>query len=153
MEQDVEEFVRKLQEQIYQQARELYSETVIDHWRNPRNQGAMENPDGHARIKGPCGDTMEIFLRVDDDIITEPRFLTDGCMTTLVSASMAVELASGQTTSLASGISQEDILEGLGGLPPESRHCALLAANTMWAAIQDYIQTRDEPWKRLYRRF
>jgi len=152
MKQDIEAFAQTLQEQILQQAREQYSETVIDHWRNPRNPGEMENPDGHARIQGPCGDTMEIFLRVDDDIITEASFNTDGCMTTLVSASMAVELATGKTISRSVGISREDILEGLGGLPSESRHCALLAANTMRAAIQDQIRTRNETWKRPYRR-
>ena len=152
MKQDVDEFVRRLQEQILQQAREQYSEAVVDHWVNPRNPGTMEHPDGHARIEGPCGDTMEIFIRVVGDTITKASFVTDGCITTLVSASMAVELVTDRTISRAACISQDDILDGLGGLPPGSRHCALLAANTMQAAVLDHFRTRNEKWNQLYRR-
>ena len=143
--------VEEIQQQIVEQARAHYSETVIDHWLNPRNVGTMEHPDGHARVQGPCGDSMQFFLRVRDDVITEASFLTDGCVTTLVSASMAIELATGKTIPQASAISQALILERLGGLPEESQHCALLAANTLGAAVKDYLATRDHPWKRAYR--
>ena len=146
-----DDFVEQLQREILEQAREQYSEAVIDHWLHPRNPGGMDRPDGHARITGPCGDTMEIFLRVRDDVIEEARFVTDGCATTIVSASMAVELATGAATSQARTISQAAILEGLGGLPTESEHCALLAANTMHAAIEDCLEMAKEPWKRAYR--
>jgi nitrogen fixation NifU-like protein len=111
----------------------------------------MEKPDGHARIKGPCGDTMEIFIRVKDDTIVKASFMTDGCITSIVSGSMAVELATGRKIQQVIGISQQEILEGLGGLPEESEHCALLASNTLQAAIQDHLRTRSSPWKRLYR--
>ena len=111
----------------------------------------MENPDGHGRITGPCGDTMEIFLRVTDGKISEASFLTDGCVTTMVSASMAVQLTTAKAIPQALGISQTVILDNLGGLPKESEHCALLAANTLKAAIQDYLRTKNQSWKQPYR--
>jgi nitrogen fixation NifU-like protein len=148
---DFDELVEELQRQALEQAREHYSETFIDHWLHPRNPGAMDDADGHGRITGPCGDTMEIFLRVKHDTITRAGFLTDGCATTMVSASMAVELATGKSIKQALAISQDVILEHLGGLPEESQHCALLAANTLRAAIEDCAHTRNAPWKRLYR--
>ncbi|MFC2171407.1 iron-sulfur cluster assembly scaffold protein [Acidobacteriota bacterium] len=149
--QDVDNIVRKLQQQILEQARKRYSETVIDHWMNIRNWGAMENPNGHGKIKGPCGDTMEIFIRVRDGIIAEARFMTDGCITSTASGSMTVEMATHKEISQARAISQEDILERLGGLPEESQHCALLASNTLRVAIDDYLATTKESWKKLYR--
>jgi nitrogen fixation NifU-like protein len=150
---NADDFVEGLQRQIIEQARQQYSEVVVDHWLNPRNPGPMQDPDGHARIKGPCGDTMEVFVRVEDGIVAEARFLTDGCITSIVSGSMAVELATGKSVAESAGlVSQSAILEALGGLPEGNEHCALLAANTLRAAIEDYVRTRNEPWKRAYRR-
>lgn len=151
MQKDLDKFVLGMQQQVIERARRQYSETVVEHWLRPRNPGPMENPDGHARIKGPCGDTMEIFIRVDGDTIVTASFTTDGCITSVVSGSMAVELATGRSVQQAIGISQQEILERLGGLPEVSQHCALLAANTLKAAIQDHLRTRSAPWKRLYR--
>jgi nitrogen fixation NifU-like protein len=150
--QDFDRAVEELQRQILEETGQHYSATVLDHLVNPRNPGIMENPDGHARITGPCGDTMEFFLRVREDRIAQVSFMTDGCGTTLVSASMAVELATGRTIPGAAAITQQLILEQLGGLPEESQHCALLAANTLKEAIADYARTRSAPWKRLYDR-
>jgi len=133
------------------EALRLYSETVLDHARSPRNLGPMERPDGHARITGPCGDTVEVFVRVVRERIAEASFLFDGCLTTMVSASAAVELLTGRPVAQAVAISREEILDALGGLPGPSEHCALLAANAARAAITDFISTRNEPWKRLYR--
>jgi len=126
---------KKLQEQIIEQARRQYSDTLVDHWLHPRHLGRLENPDGHAKQYGSCGDAMEIFVHIRDDLITEASFWTDGCITTIASGSMAVEMATGKSVENASTISQADILEGLGGLPEESQHCALLAANTLRVAI------------------
>ncbi|MCP4600422.1 MAG: iron-sulfur cluster assembly scaffold protein [Proteobacteria bacterium] len=143
----VEEFV---------ETQSKYSQAVIDHWRNPRNPGPMKNPDGHARFKGPCGDTIEMFIRVSkDERITDASFMTDGCMTTIASASMAVELAIGRSLPAAKRISQDLILEKLGGLPEESRHCALLAAKAFRAAVENYSIMKDIPLKycqRIYQR-
>jgi nitrogen fixation NifU-like protein len=129
-----------------------YSQTVLDHIREPRNAGSMANADGHAMITGPCGDTMEIWLRVRDGTIEQAAFWTDGCGTTIAAGSMATELAKGKRVSHALGIAQQDVLDALGGLPEDSVHCALLAANTMRAAVRDYLNSRNEPWKRAYRK-
>jgi nitrogen fixation NifU-like protein len=139
---DLDDFVKQLQDEIIRQAREQYSETVVEHWLQPRNPFAMNGPDGHGRIKGPCGDTMDIFIRVEGETIVDASFLTDGCITSIASGSMAVQMAVGKRVSEAAALSDEDILEELGGLPAESRHCALLAANTLHAAVEDYSGTQ-----------
>ena len=133
--------------------RKTYSETVIDHALSPRNFGSMDNADGFARITGPCGDTMEIWLRVRDGTVAEVKFMTDGCGTTLAAGSMVTELSRGKTIVQALQINQQNISDALGGLPDESKHCALLAANTIKAAISDYLALKNEPWKRTYRRY
>jgi len=143
----------ELQELVMADAREVYSETVIDHAMNPRNVGAMAHADGFATVTGPCGDTMSIWLKVNGDTITGVSFVTDGCGTTVVSGSMVTEMATGKSLVEAQRIGQQDVLDTLGGLPDESEHCALLAANTLKAAIRDYIAMRREPWKRAYRRY
>jgi nitrogen fixation NifU-like protein len=130
----------------------VYSQTAIDHMRNPRNVGLIPNADGQARITGLCGDTMEIWLRVVDGVIEQASFWTDGCGTTIAAGSMVTELARGRRAGEAFRIAQQDVLDALGGLPDESVHCALLAANTMKEAVKDYLAYRNEPWKRSYRK-
>jgi len=138
MNQDIDAFADSLQLEIIAQVREQYSEAVLDHWMHPRNFRRLDGASGHARITGPCGDTMEIFLRVEEDQVREAAFLTDGCMTTIVSASMAVELVTGRSVTEAAAVQQVDILKALGGLPEESEHCAKLAAMTLGAALDDH---------------
>ena len=142
----------EFQELMKAEMRKVYSETVVDHAMNPRNLGSMENADGFARITGPCGDTMEIWLRVRSDSIVKASFMTDGCGTTIAAGSMVIELVKGKSAIQALKIGQHDVLSALGGLPQESQHCALLAANTLKAAIKDYLASKNEPWKRAYRR-
>lgn len=135
-----------------ERAEAVYSKTVIDHMRNPRNVGLISNADGQASITGPCGDTMEIWLRVQDGIIEQAAFWTDGCGTTIAAGSMVTELAKGKRATEAFRIAQQDVLDALEGLPDESVHCALLAANTMKEAVKDYLAFRNQPWKRAYRK-
>jgi len=142
----------ELQELIIADARKVYSETAIDHSMNPRNVGDMEDADGFAEVTGSCGDVMEIWLRVNNSTITGATFMTDGCGTSIASGSMVTELAKRRTIPEAQRISQQDILNALEGLPEESEHCALLAANTLKAAIRDYLAMKKEPWKRAYRK-
>jgi len=142
----------ELQELIIADARKIYSETAIDHSMNPRNVGDMEDADGFAEVTGSCGDTMEIWLRVNNSTITGATFMTDGCGTSIASGSMVTELAKRRTIPEAQRISQQDILNALEGLPEESEHCALLAANALKAAIRDYLAMKKEPWKRAYRK-
>lgn len=142
-----------LQALVMADARRVYSETVIDHAVHPRNLGTMQHADGFARITGPCGDTMEIWLNVKGSTITDINFMTDGCGTSICSGSMATELVKGKSTGEAVKISQQDILKALGGLPAESEHCALLAANTVKAAVRDCLVMQKEPWKKAYRQY
>jgi nitrogen fixation NifU-like protein len=131
--------------------RSIYTETVIDHAQHPRNLGTMEGPDGFASVTGSCGDTMEIYLRIRNDRILGVSFMTDGCGTTLAAGSMVTELAKGRTVPGALKITSEDILNALGGLPEENKHCAILAADTLRAALRDYMAFKSQPWKRAYR--
>jgi len=119
---------------------------------SPRNLGVMPDADGFGSVLGPCGDTMEIWLKVDDDIIATATFMTDGCGTSIASGSMVTEMARGMSIRNAQHISQADVLEALGGLPDESKHCALLAADTLKAAIRDYTAMKRESWKKAYRK-
>lgn len=134
------------------QTEAAYSETAIEHMRNPRNVGMISNADGQASITGPCGDTMEIWLRVSGGVIERASFWTDGCGTTIAAGSMVTELAKGKKVGDVFRVTQQDVLDALGGLPDESVHCALLAANTMKEAVKDYLAFRNEPWKRAYRK-
>ena len=132
--------------ELYETAmRQIYSETVLDHGRNPRNLGDLEESNAFGIITGPCGDTMAIWLKVEDDKICEASFTTDGCMTSLAAGSMVTELVKGKTIADAQQISQQDVLNALGGLPEESQHCALLAANTLKEAVRDYLALKNEP--------
>lgn len=142
----------KLEEDIMADMRSTYTETVIDHAMNPRNVGSIQEADGFASVTGPCGDTMEIWLRVKDGRIREATFWTDGCGTSIAAGSMVTELVKGKAVSEALRTTQQEVLDALGGLPEESMHCALLAANTLKQAIRDYLDYRNEPWKRAYER-
>lgn len=148
--QDIDAVVQQIQEAMLAEARRQYTPMVIEHWLRPRNCHPMERPDGRARLTGPCRDTMELFIRVEGETITEASFVTDGCATSIASASMAVELCTGRALYEARLISGDDVLDALGGLPRGSEHCATLAANTLGAAIDDCITCRREPWKGIY---
>jgi len=142
----------QFEELIKAEMRKVYSETAIDHSMNPRNVGDMEDADGFAKVTGPCGDTMEIWLRVKNGTIASASFLTDGCGTSIASGSMVTEIAKGKSVGELRKISQQDVLNALGGLPEESEHCALLAANTLKEAVRDYLVMKKEPWKKAYRK-
>jgi nitrogen fixation NifU-like protein len=142
----------KFEELIKQEMRKIYSEAAIEHGMNPRNLGELEDADGFAKVAGSCGDTMNIWLKIKDGTITDISFMTDGCGTSIASGSMVTELARGKSIAEARKISQGDVLDALGGLPQESEHCALLAADTLKAAIKDYFDMEREPWKKAYRK-
>lgn len=150
---DIEKFARELQDQIMEQIRKRYSETVIDHWQNPRNFKKIETPDGCASVKGSCGDTMEMFIKMGREKITSCGFQTDGCATTIVCGSVATELALNKSfTEALARVSADEILKILGGLPPADIHCAELAAETLRRALADCLYHKQFPWKKHYRR-
>jgi len=152
MSEDFDKAMDKLQASVIEDARKIYSEKVIQSWLNPKYMGEMESPQGHGKVTGTCGDTVQIFLRIDNNKIIDARFISDGCATTIAAGGMACELAMGKPLREAFKITKEIILEQLGGLPEESIHCALLASDTLSAALTDYVQSRNEPWRKLYKK-
>jgi Mrp family chromosome partitioning ATPase len=117
-----------------------FSEVARDHAAHPRNYGPLQGFDGHARITGPCGDTMEFWLTVRKGKVKRASFITDGCGSSLACGSVATSLAGGKDVKDVAALQQKDILDALGGFPMESEHCALLAANTLRAACEDYLK-------------
>ena len=121
----------------------LYSEKVMDHFRNPRNVGAMENADGVGQVgNAKCGDIMKIYLKIEEDVITDVKFETFGCGSAIASSSMATELIKGKPLSEALTLTNRAVAEALDGLPPHKMHCSVLAEEAIKAAIKDYYDRR-----------
>jgi nitrogen fixation NifU-like protein len=134
-----EEKIRKeMMDLLLEKTKDLFSEKVIDYGTNPRNYGAMEKPEGYAKITGPCGDTVEIFLRVKKGRIEDIRYTTDGCMTSHAAVSAATVMAKGKAPKDCIRINQRSILDHLGGMPEDAKHCALLAATTLHRALRNF---------------
>jgi len=116
-----------------------YSKKVMEHFMNPRNVGVIENPDGYGKVGNPvCGDVMEIFIKVKDDIITDIKFRTFGCGSAIATSSMVTELAKGKHVDEAMKITRSDVATELEGLPAQKMHCSNLAADALHEAIKDY---------------
>ncbi len=137
----LDQFLDDLQEEIYDEAREAMGEKGFDRWRNPRFAGKMENPDAHGRVLGTCGDTMEIFFKFENNQVKEGSYMTDGCASSGVSGSFAVELTLGKTPEELADITGEDVLKAIGKLPEAEKHCAFLAAQTIQDALTDYMNS------------
>ena len=120
----------------------MYTEAVMDHFRNPRNVGSMENADGVGQVGNPkCGDIMKIYLKInDDEIIEDVKFETFGCGSAIASSSMATELIKGKTINEAVDLTNKAVIEALGGLPPVKVHCSVLAEQAVKSALYDYAQ-------------
>ena len=119
----------------------LYSEKVMDHFRNPRNVGVIENADGVGEVGNPvCGDIMKIYLKIRDDTIDDVKFETFGCGSAIASSSMATELIKGKPISDALQLTNKAVTEALGGLPAHKLHCSVLAEEAIKAALQDYYE-------------
>lgn len=117
----------------------LYSDKVMDHFRNPRNVGTIEDADGVGEVGNvACGDIMKIYLKIKDDIIEDVKFETFGCGSAIASSSMATELIKGRPVSEAAKLSNKAVTEALDGLPPHKVHCSVLAEEAIQAALEDY---------------
>lgn len=118
----------------------LYSEKVMDHFRNPRNVGVIENADGVGEVGNPvCGDIMKIYLKINDDqVIDDVKFETFGCGSAIASSSMATELIMGKPVSEALTLTNKAVTEALDGLPPHKLHCSVLAEEAIKSAVKDY---------------
>ena len=117
----------------------MYNEKVMDHFMNPHNVGDLENADGVGKYGSPvCGDMMQIAIKVEDDVIKDARFKTFGCGSAIASSSIATDMIIGKTIEEALAISNKQIINELGGLPPAKVHCSVLADHAIKAAIYDY---------------
>lgn len=117
----------------------LYSEAVMDHFMNPRNVGKIENPDGVGEVgNAKCGDIMKIYIKVDNNVITDVKFNTFGCGSAIASSSMATEMIKEKSIDDALKVTNKAVAEALDGLPPHKMHCSVLAEEAIEAAINDY---------------
>ena len=130
----------------------LYSEKVMEHFKNPRNVGEIENPDGVGHVGNPqCGDIMELYLKIKDSTIVDARFKTFGCGAAIATSSMVTEMVKGKSISEALEITNRAVAEALDGLPPIKMHCSVLAEEAVKSAIEDYLsrnkgkKSTDEP--------
>lgn len=121
---------------VLEEARKTYSEKVIDHFLNPRNLGVLDEHDGFNAMSGICGDTIGIYVRVENHGISRISFVSDGCGPTIACSSALTSLAKGRSIQEAMKISSKDLIEYLGGLPVEHTHCADLAVNTLRSALE-----------------
>jgi len=123
----------------------MYSEKLMDHFRNPRNVGEIENPDGVGTVGNPvCGDLMTFMIKVKDDVIEDIKFKTFGCGAAIATSSIATELAKGKKIEDALKITKKVVADALGGLPPQKMHCSNLASDALRMAIADYLKKSGE---------
>ena len=117
----------------------MYSQKVIEHFQSPRNVGEIEDADGVGTVGNPsCGDIMKMFIKVENNIITDVRFQTFGCGAAIATSSITTELVKGKTIDEAIKLTRNDVADALGGLPPIKMHCSNLATDALNAAIEDY---------------
>ncbi|MBM3242350.1 Fe-S cluster assembly scaffold protein NifU [Candidatus Poribacteria bacterium] len=123
-----------------------YSTKVMEHFMNPQNVGQIENPSGVGDIGNPtCGDIMRLFIKVEDDIITDAKFMTFGCGAAIATSSMVTEMVKGKTIEEALEITNRTVTEALGGLPKVKMHCSVLSEQALKAAINDYYKRQGKP--------
>ncbi len=120
----------------------LYSEKVMEHFRNPQNVGSMEDADGVGEVgNAACGDIMKVYLKIEDDIISDVKFETFGCGSAIASSSMATQMIKGKPLREAEQLTNQAVAEALDGLPPHKLHCSVLAQQAVRAAIRDYYES------------
>ena len=123
----------------------LYSDKVMDHFLQPRNLGTIENADGVGEVgNAKCGDIMKMYLKIDDEIITDVKFETFGCASAIASSSMATELIKGQRVEDAMQLTNKAVAEALDGLPAYKMHCSVLAEEAIQAALEDYKSKQEQ---------
>lgn len=124
----------------------MYTDVVMDHFRNPRNVGTLEDADGVGLVGNPvCGDMMEMFIKVEDERLVDVKFRTFGCGAAIATSSITTELVKGKTLEEALKVTNRSVAEALGGLPTQKMHCSNLAADALHLAINDYRKRRGEP--------
>lgn len=129
----------ELEQRIMAEMRKVYSQRAIDYAMNPRNVGRIKDADGYARVTGSCGDTIEISLKMKKGKVVDAKFWTDGCGTSIACGGIATELIKGKSVAEALKVDSKFILNALDGLPESDVHCAVLASDTLRAAIRNYL--------------
>ena len=125
----------------------LYSEKVMDHFRNPRNVGVIDNADGVGEVgNAKCGDIMKIYLKIDDDVVTDVKFETFGCGSAIASSSMATEMIKGKPVDQLLELTNKAVVEALDGLPAHKLHCSVLAEEAVKAALKDHFDRNGLPY-------
>lgn len=123
-----------------------YSTKVMEHFMNPQNVGEIEDPSGVGDVGNPtCGDIMRLFIKVEDGVITDAKFMTFGCGAAIATSSMVTEIVKGKTIEEALEISNRTVTEALGGLPKVKMHCSVLSEQALRAAINDYYERQGKP--------
>ena len=139
MKETFDEFFDGLQQRIFDETREEFGDVAFERWRNPAYNQKLVNPDGYAQVTGSCGDTMEMFLKFENDRVTDAAYQTTGCGSSQVCGSFAAEMAIGKTPDELHDITGDVILKKLGKFPIEEAHCAFLAAETLLEALNNYM--------------
>ena len=140
----LDEFVRDLKEQIFEETREAYGEIAFNRWQKPRFVGSIEEPDGYACVSGGCGDTMEFFLKFEDDRVLEASFQSAGCGSSTVCGSIAAEIAIGKNPDEIKDINGEAVIHKLGRIPKDDEHLPFLAVETLQKALEDYLTKKTD---------
>ena len=125
----------------------LYSDKVMDHFKNPRNVGEIPDADGVGQVgNARCGDIMKMYLKIKNNVIEDVKFETFGCGSAIASSSMATEMIKGKTIEEALAVTNKDVVEALDGLPAHKLHCSVLAEEAVKAAVKDYYDRNNIPY-------
>lgn len=141
---DFEAIVGRIQQEVFTEARKVYGDVGFERWRKTRYNGRMADADGFARIRGGCGDTMEIYLKFRDGVVEKASYVTDGCGSSALCGSFTAEMAIGKNPDELYLISGEEVLAQIGRFPKEEEHCATLATETLHEALHCYMLKQTE---------
>ena len=138
-EEEFDALINDLQEQSFKDAKEAFGEKGFERWRNPKFNGPLDKANGYGRVTGGCGDTMEIYLKFNDDKVESASYVTDGCGSSALCGSFTAELAQGRSPDELLEIEPNDILNTIGTFPEQDQHCATLSIETLQEALNDYM--------------
>lgn len=142
MKSTLDTFIDSLQDQINEDGLQMYGKKGFDRWMNPKFTGYLEEADASAALTGSCGDTMEVFIQVEEEQITDISYRTDGCASSAICGSFAAELAREKTVAEVLDLSGQDVLDRIGRFPENERHCAHLAIATIQEAVNLYMKNK-----------
>ena len=141
-EKDFKDLMDNIQKKINKQEETTFSKVVIDEYNDPCYFGFIEKPDAFGKIKGPCGDTMQIFIKIKNKVVKDARFWTDGCGATVACGNRLIKIIRNKTLDEIADLSQEKLIDELDGLPDEHLHCAKLSVDTLKLALSEYKKKR-----------